>query len=177
MIPLSAREVALVCFVSLAAVTDLATRRISNRLILAGLLCSVLLHAEQGVDAVLSAWLGGLLTGFFVLLPLYLMRGMAAGDVKLMAMVGGFTGPLAALHICFATFIIGGLMALAIVTARRRMRDAIANMQFLLSHALLRAMGVPILPQPLAPGASVGGMPYGLAIALGTLLLLAWIHI
>jgi prepilin peptidase CpaA len=175
MSPFSALEVALVCFVSLAAVTDLASRKISNWLVLAGLLFSLLLRWQQD-DAVLAPWLGGMATGFFVLLPLYLLRGMAAGDVKLMAMVGGFTGPLMALHICFATFIIGGLMALAIVTARRRMRDALANMQFLLSHALLRALGVPILPQPLAPGISVGGMPYGLAIALATLLLLGWLH-
>ncbi|HEV7815807.1 MAG TPA: prepilin peptidase [Janthinobacterium sp.] len=172
----SALEVALICFVLLAAVTDLASRKISNVLVLSGLLSALVLRLQAGADASLPAWLGGMLTGFFVLLPLYLMRGMAAGDVKLMAMVGSFTGPLLALQICFATFLIGGVMALLIVLVKRRLRDALHNMQFLLSHVLLRAIGIPVVPMALTPGSSVGGMPYGLAIALGTLLLLGWRH-
>jgi prepilin peptidase CpaA len=169
-------EVVLIGYVSLAAVTDLGSRKISNVLVLCGLLSALLLHVQHGDYAALTIWSGGMLTGFFVFLPLYLLRGMAAGDVKLMAMVGAFTGPVLVLQISFATFLIGGLMALLIVVAKRRLRDAWRNMRFLLSPALCKAMGFPVALLPLAPGASVGGMPYGLAIALGTLLLLYWRH-
>jgi prepilin peptidase CpaA len=34
---------------------------------------------------------------------------------------------------------------------------------------LLRLAGMPLAPVLLAPGQSVGGMPYGVAVALGTL--------
>ncbi len=164
-------QTGLICFVAFAAVTDLAYRKIPNPLVLTGVVGALLLQWLPFGASFPLAWLTGLLTGFFVLLPLYLLRGMAAGDVKLMAMVGAFTGPETALHICFATFLIGGLMALCILVYNGRLAAACRNLRTLLSPVLLRALGIPLAPANLAPGQSVGGMPYGLAIALGTLLL------
>ena len=170
----STLELSVIFLVLLAAATDLASRKIPNLLVVAGLMLALVLRLQTGDFFSLATWLTGMLTGFVVLFPLYLMRGMAAGDVKLMAMVGSFVGPLMALQICFATFLIGGLMGLAIVVYRRRFRDAMTNMQSMLSPLLLRAIGVPVSPLTLPPGLSVGGMPYGLAIAIGTLALLYW---
>ena len=48
------------------------------------------------------------------MLPLYLLRAMGAGDVKLMAMVGVFVGPLGALSVALLTFVAGGVLALAV---------------------------------------------------------------
>lgn len=169
-----ASDLALLGFVVLAAATDLASRKIPNPLVLLGLLAALGFHLAPGGSA--PAWLGGTLTGLLVFLPLYLLRGMAAGDVKLMAMVGAFTGPALALQICAAACIIGGLMALAVVLRRRRWRAAARNLHFLLRPLLLRALGTEVAPQPLPPGASVGAIPYGVAIALATALLLAWRH-
>lgn len=170
--PLS--DTVLLVFVALAAVADLASRKIPNPLVLLGLLVALGVHLAPGGSAL--AWLGGALTGLLVFLPLYLLRGMAAGDVKLMAMVGAFTGPALALQICAATFLIGGLMALAAVLRRRRWRAAARNLRFLLTPLLLRALGTDVAPQALPPGVSVGAIPYGVAIALATALLLAWRH-
>lgn len=164
-------NLALLAFVTLAAVSDLTWRKIPNRVVLAGMLAALLLQLLAGAAA---TWLGGLATGFLLFLPLYLLRGMAAGDVKLMAMVGAFAGPLAALQIGAATFIIGGLMALAIVLYQRRWSVCARNLRLLLWPLMLRALGVPVVALALAPGSSVGGMPYGLAIAAGTLAWLVW---
>ncbi|MFM9433482.1 prepilin peptidase CpaA [Janthinobacterium sp. CG_23.3] len=162
-------ETVLLCCVATAAATDLAWRKIPNALVLAGLGAALLLQAGAPL-----AWLGGALTGLLLFLPLYVLRGMAAGDVKLMAMVGAFTGAGPALLVGLATLLIGGAMALAIVLLRRRGREALANVRALLSHALWRAAGVPLAA---APPASVGGMPYGVAIALGTASLVWWRHL
>lgn len=170
-------DVALAGLVFLAAATDLAWRRIPNALTGVGLLTALVLHLLNGAGRFPLAWLGGALTGFALFLPLYLLRGMAAGDVKLMAVVGSFTGPALALQAGLATFLVGGWMALAIVLYRRRWRDAMQNMRLLLAPWLWRAVGVPAVPRTLPAGASVGGMPYGLAIALATWLLLAWRHL
>ena len=81
-------EVMLICLVAQAALADLAMRKIPNVLVLSGLLLALLLHLLGGQHwAPASVWLAGALAGFFLFLPLYLARGMAAGDVKLMAMV------------------------------------------------------------------------------------------
>ena len=88
-------ELALLALVTLAAIVDLARRRIPNLLLLTGWMVAVPLHllSDQPGPAVLGA-LAGALCGLLIFLPLYLLRGMAAGDVKMMATVGLFVGPL-----------------------------------------------------------------------------------
>ena len=163
-------DLLLLVFVTAAAVSDLICRKIPNRLVLAGLLAAFCLHGVLAAPAWPWNSLGGMATGFFLFLPLYLLRGMAAGDVKLIAMVGAFAGPWPALLICFATFVLGGLMALLIVTWQGSWRACPRNLRQLLWPLMARTAVLPLAPSPPASQASVGNMPYGLAIALGTLL-------
>ncbi|NGZ87502.1 A24 family peptidase [Duganella aceris] len=173
----NAIEVILICLVAQAAVTDLAMRKIPNVLILSGLLLALILHLLAGQPwAPVTQWLAGCLAGFFLFLPLYLLRGMAAGDVKLMAMVGAFGGPLEAVRIAAVSCLIGGVLALLLLWWNGRWRDGWRNLAQLCRPLLLRLLGVPLLPVPLAPSASVGGVPYGVAIALGTVAVVAWTH-
>jgi prepilin peptidase CpaA len=155
--------------VVVAAVNDLASRRIPNRLLLAGGLCALPLHlmAAAPVGALATA-LGGAAVGFMIFLPLYLLRGMAAGDVKLMATVGFFTGPAAALEIAILSWCAGGVMALLIIVFKGRLRAAFSNVRDLLRPLLMRAVGMPAAAVPMGQ-ASVGSMPYGLAITIGTI--------
>ena len=163
------RDALLLLMVSIAAVNDLATRRIPNRLLLAGLAGALFLHAlsaEPGA-ALLSAF-GGMLVGLAIFLPFYLVRGMAAGDVKMMAVVGFFTGPAEALQIAIITWCAGGVMALLLILLRSRVRLALVNIGHLVSGFLVpgKKLADMTLPQ------SAGSMPYGLAIAAGTIVVL-----
>ena len=160
------RDTLLLLMVSIAAVNDMATRRIPNRLLLAGLGGALLLHglsAEPGV-ALLSA-LGGMLLGLAIFLPFYLVRGMAAGDVKMMAVIGFFTGPAEAFQIVVFTWCAGGVMALFLVLLRSRLRLALFNIGHLLSAFLVPGTKLVDMTLP----QSAGSMPYGLAIAAGTI--------
>ena len=159
------RDALLLLMVSIAAVNDLATRRIPNRLLLAGLAGALLLHGlsvEPGA-ALLSAC-GGMLLGLAIFLPFYLVRGMAAGDVKMMAVIGFFTGPAEAFQIAIFTWCAGGVMALLLILLRSRMRLAFVNIGHLLSGLIVP--GAKLADVALAQ--SAGSMPYGVAIALGT---------
>jgi prepilin peptidase CpaA len=163
-------DLVLLVLVIAAAVTDLARRRIPNMLLLAGWVAALplfLLSAQPG--AALLGALTGALCGLLVFLPLYLLRGMAAGDVKLMAIVGLFVGPYDALHVAVVTCCVGGVMALAIIVSKRRVRSAIANLGDLLRPLWMRLQGMPAATEPMRQD-SVGSMPYGLAIAVATLL-------
>ncbi|MQA38595.1 A24 family peptidase [Rugamonas aquatica] len=174
---LNAIELILICLVAQAAVTDLALRKIPNVLILSGLLLALMLHVLGGQHwAPLTYWLAGSLAGFFLFLPLYLLRGMAAGDVKLMAMVGAFVGPLAALQVAALTTLIGGVMALLMLLWSGRWRDGWRNLSTICQPLLWRCFGIPLQAVPLEPGTSVGGIPYGLAIALATMAVVALAH-
>jgi prepilin peptidase CpaA len=173
----NAIEVILICLVAQAAVTDLALRKIPNVLVLSGLLLALILHLLAGQHwAPVSQWLAGSLAGFFLFLPLYLLRGMAAGDVKLMAMVGAFVGPLAALQIGVLACLIGGVMAVLMLLCSGRWREGWRNIVLICKPLLLRLFGLPLTRVPAAAIHSVGGIPYGVAIALGTLGVVAWAH-
>ena len=167
-------DLLLLVLVVSAAVIDLAIRKIPNLLLLGGWLgaCGLYFSAAAPL-AVIGPALGGALIGFAMFLPLYAVRGMAAGDVKLMATVGLFLGPSQTIYACILTWCLGGAMALVIILFTRRWSAAYANLREMLLPILLR-LG------PLPGGApvrkSVGSMPYGLAIALSTLWLLAQRH-
>jgi prepilin peptidase CpaA len=163
------RDALLLLMVSIATVNDLATRRIPNSLLLAGLAGALLLHglsAEPGA-ALLSAC-GGMLLGLVIFLPFYLVRGMAAGDVKMMAVVGFFTGPGEAFRIAVFTWCVGGVMALFLLLLHSRLRLALANIGHMLSGLLVPGTKL----SDTAPPQSAGAMPYGVAIALGTIVVL-----
>ena len=66
--------------------------------------------------------------------------------------------------------------ALLLLLFSGRWRDSWRNLKQICKPMLLRLLGVPLLPVPLSPSASVGGIPYGVAIALGTMVFVAWTH-
>lgn len=181
----NAIELIVLWLVAQAAVTDLALRKIPNMLIVSGLALALVLHWWTGPPwALLTHWLAGMLTGFFLLLPLYLMRGMAAGDVKLIAMVGGFLGPVAAFQVAVLTYLLGAPLALLTLLWQgwRRgdglttVRQLGRNLWQLLQPVLGRLAGWPLVSVPRSAIVSVGGMPYGVAIAVATAAVVAWPH-
>jgi prepilin peptidase CpaA len=158
----------LLLMVTAAAIKDLESRRIPNLLLLTGVTGALVLHLLSPRPlAALGAALGGFALGLAILLPFYLLRGMAAGDVKMMAAVGAFTGPADALHIVIIAWCAGGVMALAILIVRGRLRLVLSNLWGMLRPMLLR------LPGGVTPGErgqpSAGSIPYGVAIAAGTI--------
>lgn len=169
-------ELVLLALVTAAAIVDLARRRIPNNLLLAGWSAALPLYlmSPQPGAALLGA-LAGALCGLLVFLPLYLLRGMAAGDVKMMATVGLFVGPTDALQVAVVTWCVGGIMALVVIVSKGRVRHAIGNVRDLLRPLWMRALGVPAAVEPMRQG-SVGGIPYGVAIAMATLGLIFMRH-
>lgn len=169
-------ELLLIVTVVGAACSDLLTRRIPNRWLLACALAAVGLHVAGPAPA--SALLrvaGAVATGLLVFLPLYLLRGMAAGDVKLMATTGFFLSPGEVLWLALLTVCAGGVMALASVLWRGRLGDAVTNVRALLRPVWIGLSGVRLAPEPM-PRPSAGSLPYGLAIALATLFFLYQRH-
>ncbi|MGU7811772.1 A24 family peptidase [Burkholderia sp. AW49-1] len=154
--------------VVVAASTDITSRRIPNRLVAIGLAGALIAQcALHGVQAGALAWLAGAATGFGMLLPFYLLRGMAAGDVKLMLAIGAWVGAQMTFYIVLATFLAGGIGAIGLVLVRGRMRQMCANVRALIAHRSIRAYaGDTDGPVEVA---SVGALPYGVAIAAGTL--------
>jgi prepilin peptidase CpaA len=155
--------------VGAAAGMDLHARRIPNVLVLVGLaLAFAVQWILHGAGEGSHRWILGLLTGGGLFFPLYLLRGMGAGDVKLMAAVGAFVGPEPALEIVLVTCVIGGVWALAAVVFKGAVKSVGTNMLAILLSRGGQCGSLFETGKGAAPP-SVGSLPYGVAIALGTL--------
>ncbi len=97
----------------------------------------------------------------------FMVRAMGAGDVKIMAAIGALVGPRQAVDVLLATAICGGVLAIAYALYRRRMISTLKNVGSVLRfHAWA---GVQAHPELNLDNPATLRMPYGLAIALGTL--------
>lgn len=157
--------------VVVAASTDLTARRVPNLLIASGLIASLAVQIWLGGPfSGFMHWIEGVLTGFALLFPVYLLGGTAAGDVKLLMLVGAWLGSDVTVSVALMTFLFGGCWVLALVLVRRRFVSLCTNVVWLLSE-LLRGRHKPGRPEHI-PGGSVGTIPYAASIAAGTLVVL-----
>jgi prepilin peptidase CpaA len=106
-------------------------------------------------------------------MPIYWLRAMGAGDVKLMSMVGAFLGPNDILGVVLATFIAGGLMALIAVIRLKQLGHMLQNIKLMLLGGMVK-MSAGQLPFMNDLKVSVGKLPYALAITVGTFSFLVW---
>jgi len=164
-----------IVLVVIAAAFDLKSRRIPNWLVLAGLIVSLAYQTLAPTGAGFSSWMGGLAVGFGIFLPLYLLRTMGAGDVKLMAAVGSFLGASVTLGAILLTLVVGGFLAVLYALLCRRMRILMANLRFMATDLVVK-VAIGEVPQTVAPAESAGKIPYGVAIAVGTLLQVYLLH-
>ena len=104
--------------VALAALSDVAHYRIRNRLVVPVLFLALLFHAFHGGMAGLMFGLQGMLTGFCLLIFLWLIGGMGAGDVKLLAAVGAWIGPWSTCMLFVATGLVLGVWVLVYAVYR-----------------------------------------------------------
>jgi prepilin peptidase CpaA len=170
MLVTSPHTVALFVLLVLAAVIDYRTMRIPNWLTVGGVLVGLLsstMSTGRSLDGFLSA-LAGMATGLAVLLPLYAMRVMGAGDVKLMAAVGAFLGFPAILYAVLFTFVAGGLAAAAFAIALRASRRMAHNVGAIAMSMALSAVTRTSPAASLKQVGSIGKLPYGISICIGT---------
>jgi prepilin peptidase CpaA len=180
---------AIACLLTLAAWLagavwfDLRERRIPNSWVAAGLVCGVALQALAPAGAGLfdRGWGGlgllqallGAAAGLALFMPLYVLRALGAGDVKLLAMVGAWLGPQLLLGATLLTLLFGGALSLVVMLASRSSREVLGNVRVMLTTTLLSAQ-VGRFATLDAPSASRVRLPYAVAIALGTLGQLGW---
>ena len=158
---------------------DIRTRRIPNRLIFFGMLLGLISNAlplpSDGAAAPMFApvglWLalGGFALGLALLMPMYAMKALGAGDVKMMAMIGAFVGPQAVFCITLLTMLAGGVLALSVALWTGNLGNVTRNTYQMLLHSWVRSAGggLPSIDTPPSP---TGKLPYAIAIASGTVI-------
>lgn len=156
----------LLCGLGAAAVVDLRRHRVPNWLT-ALLFCSgLLLHVYfVGLSGVATA-LAGAVTGLLLLLPFYLRGGMGAGDVKLMAAAGTFLGFLPTLVGVSFGLLLGGIYSVFLIIRRGQFFDCYQRCLVMFQTGHFAA--------PDSNSVLKERFPFGVALAVGTLISMAW---
>ena len=149
------------------AVQDIRGGRIPNGLTYGGLLAALAAQFLMLGWPGLKGGLIGALAGGGIFYLLFLVGGMGGGDVKLMAAVGAWAGTAQTVVVLIAAAIAGGILAVGLMVFHRQVRLILRNTVELIRHHLTSGFQ----PHPVLnirePGAR--RVPYGLAIAMGTL--------
>jgi prepilin peptidase CpaA len=130
--PIQAVPIVVVFTASLVmAVTDVWKFKVYNVLTLPLLLSGLAYHAVVGGVAGFSGSLAGALFGFAVLLAFYVMGGMGAGDVKLMAAVGAWLGLPWTFYLFIASSLAAGVYSVVLLVMGRNLAETWENFQIL----------------------------------------------
>jgi prepilin peptidase CpaA len=152
-----------------ACVSDLRTRRIPNKLVLV-IAASGVIFSLAAVPALgsLGRSVGGLLVGFAIWFPFYLLRLLGAGDVKLFAAVGAWLGPALTLKAALLAAVAGGVLSIVFLVAGGALVSTLAGLAAW-TATLRRNRWV----HPIALSQVKTQLPYGVALSVGAALA-AW---
>jgi prepilin peptidase CpaA len=147
------------------SVYDIRSSRIPNVLTASSIAVGLLLHLALGgwsqfAFAILAGLIGG---GLFLLF--FLLGGMGAGDVKLMAAVGCLAGLGSLSRVLIATVVVGGALAALLALYRGSLRQTITNVAALAVH--YQENGLSRHDDLNLQNALTLRMPYAVPIAIG----------
>lgn len=121
----------------MALASDIKGYRIRNKLtfsfMLAGLGTNLILGGIKGVSEALL----GILVPFVLLILLYALRLLGAGDVKLFCALGAILGYSDVLKVMVYSFIAGGVIASIILLIRKNAKERILHFINYLKYSML----------------------------------------
>ena len=135
-----------------ATVTDIKFRLIPNTFVLAILLIGLAFNTWSASGQGIKQSLLGLGAALFIMLPVYLLKGWGAGDVKLMAAVGSVVGLYKIIDIMVYSVLLMGLMSVIFITLKALVRSpnlsykALATQQLPMAPAIAVATCYVLLP-------------------------------
>lgn len=165
--------VVLVPGILLASWIDYSQRRVPNWLNLALIVLGFVVQGCYFGAGGLMTGVWGLLTGFGLLIVPWLMHGMGAGDVKLLAAIGVWLGPWLTLCSFVMGAAIGGVAAVVMILSTGRLRMACANLAVILAKCSSRQTLFSEFGSAKSFGSTSQLLPYGVPLTAGTLIVLA----
>jgi prepilin peptidase CpaA len=153
---------------SAACVTDVRASRIPNALTFGAAAAALVFHTVapmgHGFTAAFAGWWVGAAMMFFP----FALGGLGAGDVKLVAALGAWLGPMNAVWLAVYAAIAGGVLSVVVATSHGYLKQALANVWLLLQHWAVAGL------RPLHPISLEGSrgprLAYALPIFAGLLL-------
>ena len=166
-----APSIVLTSVLTVAVIADIRFYRIPNWLTFPSMLFGICYHTYANGFHGFVLCMAGLFLGICVFVPFYIAAGMGAGDVKLMGVVGVFLGPGGVFAAFLATAVVGGLYAIILLKLNGLLKETIIRYRVMLTTLLISRRIDYIPPEK---GAKKPFMAYGVAIAIGTLVVVIY---
>jgi len=148
---------------------DWRFRRIPNWLTVSGFVLGL------GINGLLSGWSGilsgleGTGIGLGVFLIPVMLRGIGAGDLKLMGALGACLGPWKLVTVLFVSIFIAGIMAIVEIIRKKHVKKTLGNLRLLMWSFVTFGMGsreaMVTLDNP-----NTLRLPFGVATALAMII-------
>ncbi len=149
---------------------DLAHARIPNLLTFPVIITALALNYYlQGINGLVNS-MAGFFIGAVVFLPFFIKKGIGGGDIKLFAAIGALKGYSFLLHSIVYSSLTAALITIFILIKRRKLVSSLRKV-FRFFYSLL-SPGMKV-EYPGKKGSIA--VPYGFAIAVGTLIVLVTI--
>jgi prepilin peptidase CpaA len=165
-------QIIIACLLIAAMVYDVRYRKIPNILTFPAMLSGIIYHTLTNGGAGLIYSLGGLATGLAVLLILFLMGVMGAGDAKLMGAIGALSGTHFVLNAVLFSMVAGGVYALILILFRYSACKEVLSRLYLQLNYFIRTrklVEISLKNRPNEPK-----LCYAVAIAMGTFFVMGW---
>ena len=166
MMPTAVFVIAVGLFTTVAAVVDLRIHRIPNYLTVPTAVLGIAYHTFAPSGLGMLVGLAGFAVGFGLLLIPGLMGGGGMGDVKLLAALGAWLGPIMMLIAFAVSIICAAMLALAIVANSTMTRGVMKTERRYMASRRSR--------DKLGQRRAARVLPFAVPVAMGTWALLAW---
>ncbi|WP_083798606.1 A24 family peptidase [Dethiobacter alkaliphilus] len=157
-------------FVTVCMITDIIERKIYNVVVLAGLVTALVLNViVQGFYSGAVFTLAGFFTGIFLLVIPFVFGGLGAGDVKMLGMIGAFTGYPVVIQVLLVSAIVGGVFALYTMLRQGKMFKRLKTF-FLGIFCAAAARKTVHMNNLDEKDAGKNAIPYGVALSVGVII-------
>jgi prepilin peptidase CpaA len=164
--------------VAITAVTDVWKYKVYNAVTIPLLISGLVYHGFTGGTSGLAGSLLGAVFGFGSLLVFYILGGMGAGDVKLLAAVGAWLGVQQTYYVFLATCFATGAYSLFLIVSSGRLAETWLNLQILWHriNAFGRYMAAEERVENVVNRTDRASrlIPFGAMVAIGLIWSLAW---
>ncbi len=147
---------------------DWRSRRIPNWLTIPALIVGLAGHSLAGGWNGAKVALAGAALPLVVLLPVVLLRGLGAGDWKLMGALGALLGWMQILLVLLVSVLLAGLLAMVQLVRQKRVATTLANLWELVRGFFV--FGLYPHPEITLDNPTSSSVPFGVAAAAATLL-------
>lgn len=155
---------------SISLFTDIKSRRILNIVTFPSMLIALTYHiATLGWEGFVFSS-KGLSIGVGLLLIPYLLGGMGAGDVKLMAAIGALMGTSFVFYSFIYTALIGGFISLFLLV---KQKGLVNLLRLILYNVIFFRSNLSLVPVKKENHSNIT-FPYGVAIVIGTFCTFVW---